>query len=1230
LKVENTSFDVVEFLQNRQKALSKLLNLKAADAGTTEYEQLRYEVTHMAERYEMLRSAYPQLGLRELTAEERRQFEENAAVHEKEHAAAIQKLTRDQRSMVDTRLQSVRPDTIAALSRNNLILSASLYNEKDAADRLRREEQRRQQAQLRAEREQIRLEEERLRQEQEQARAREAAQASAEAARQQLKRREERLSEHAALPLTTRLREAIDELRRAKERYQALKKEPVDAEALKEAAINHREAISRADDLLHETIRAGAGNGEGSVTAEALTELLNAELGADRAKPILDKLRGGINESTNLMKLTAPERLRVLGALAGSLSPEAQAERLAADDAFTRVDGMQLTGSPYTLVRTRSGERLVTDPSYRAQVSQRTDFHATIDQVRGEMYHDFKGTRREWSELNAALDYADMTLRIPSADLRQRVFDNGAAHGSYMEKKQKTNVREQLKKPENPYMNDLTEGKGEVFDPPRADKTLQIRRMKSERMNLDPEYVKHVADILRRMERLGITREDAPAEEGNKVYAFHVFIKAQKELKDAIASKDRERILAATARVKEVRHEMDEMMRIAAENFHPTDYMDNLDVARNRSIPWEYGRDIVHSAQLNGLYLFGNLLKDSGISIDEFEKDPGAAIAQAENRRREQLTGINAYAKGKSAGTLFADADTEALGNGATAGGQMATGQYMRAVGALVSTEPAKDPAQHARNDFLFRRIYEFNTDIDAYQNGRSFGNLKNGIGNKTTEGRNALRALVSVEEKDIDPERMFATIPIAPDGTRMEPFDLAEYYRRKPAYDYAAQGNRLEGMLADAAKEHDRLLTKKRSYPEHAQIPIELNDVTKRNFHPYELLKARQEALTQLLTIRSFDRNQPGYAALEEEALHMSERYEAFRQAHPELKNLPELTGEQKAALTAGSKAYENLKNNREKLMAAEEKRIAREAGRQEKLFIDALKDLNKEVEKREKRLGKLMLDKNPSMEDVRRTSNSLNKAVEARESLKQRRALSLMEDYKAGKLPEAYVTEQLKTLSLLTQNQNRPPETLPLFGKQLDNRVAEGNRRRARELFLQDRLLENMGLTVKQSVTQPTDTMLPYLSALGIADPKPVAEAGQALQQPAGPQAAAVGGKAAVPDGQAAVPDGKPQDNINKVAEDQAMAENEIGEEPEQPVHEEPPREERLNGQNPPHTDDEIAPKIRDLDFNGMMQRVGGQHEERQHVRRNSVNEINAGPRLEGDPEVRQQAQQAGPGKS
>ena len=44
---------------------------------------------------------------------------------------------------------------------------------------------------------------------------------------------------------------------------------------------------------------------------------------------------------------------------------------------------------------------------------------------------------------------------------------------------------------------------------------------------------------------------------------------------------------------------------MARDNFHPSDYMSNLDVIRNKEIPWDYARDVVPSSQLNSIYLFG-------------------------------------------------------------------------------------------------------------------------------------------------------------------------------------------------------------------------------------------------------------------------------------------------------------------------------------------------------------------------------------------------------------------------------------------------------------------------------------------------------------------------------------------------------------------------------------------------------------------------------------------------
>nr|MCR5625677.1 hypothetical protein [Lachnospiraceae bacterium] len=78
LKVENTKFDAVEFMENRQMALSKLLQENILDQGKAGYDLLENELLNMEQFYESLREANPDLKMPALTAAQKEGFKQRA------------------------------------------------------------------------------------------------------------------------------------------------------------------------------------------------------------------------------------------------------------------------------------------------------------------------------------------------------------------------------------------------------------------------------------------------------------------------------------------------------------------------------------------------------------------------------------------------------------------------------------------------------------------------------------------------------------------------------------------------------------------------------------------------------------------------------------------------------------------------------------------------------------------------------------------------------------------------------------------------------------------------------------------------------------------------------------------------------------------------------------------------------------------------------------------------
>ncbi|MCR5178937.1 MAG: hypothetical protein K6C95_08145, partial [Lachnospiraceae bacterium] len=596
--------------------------------------------------------------------------------------------------------------------------------------------------------------------------------------------------------------------------------------------------------------------------------------------------------------------------------------------------------------------------------------------------------------------------------------------------------------------------------------------------SFSPEYKAAVVRMLRKMEQMKILKADVIGEEPTKVYAFHQLVKAQDDLMEAVRSKDRERIAKATAHLKEVRQGMDELMQIARDNFNPTEYMGNLDVVRSGMIPWDYARDVVHGSQINSLYMLGSAMLKYGITIDEFEKDPGAAIQEFERRSEEKGNSMKGLCEGKSAGVLAAHAATGIIPCGMQAMGNTPHSTYMRGVGGLILADPGKDPMMRRRNDVIYQHIHEFDANLNTYRE-ESSKLLKEGLKMRSERGRDAFRTLMIVDMSEADPDRMFADPPIAPDGTRTHSITLEEYLRGKNKFDYRAQVGHMDAILTDAAKETERLARICAEGAEKHSTPAALADFSRSGFKPYQMLKARQEALIQLLVTRANDKDQPGFAALEDELRHMPEKYEALRKSKPEL-NLPALTEDQKQILNNGARIYDDLTINRTAAFEAEEKRIAKAEADRDKEFNRTLSDLNKTVSRRRKTYNDLT-QRGASNVEIDAAEVAYINAYNQRDVLIKGRAKAIADAYMAGTMPEAYAKEKLQQLAEMSTTGNGTLRTPPLFGDRQPDAAGENARLSAREKFLSGKLCRSQGILIGQPKNYAAG-MVNALDALGL----------------------------------------------------------------------------------------------------------------------------------------------------
>ncbi len=1186
MKVEGTRFNAVEFLKERQKALSMLLTARPGDAGKQAYDLLEYELTHMAEYYDMLRETNPQMKLPALTQEDRQAFADNATQYEARRRQVQQGLTQEQRRAIARLRRNNGAVSVAERFRMRTLGRESERNRADEIARRREEQIRRRETMAAVRRLQRKQEVDRLNKE--------------AVDRMETERIRAQVESHAGLDLTKRLELVFRQSKEARQIHgQEFRRKPSDPQRVYDTGHLADDLTHRADELLSAAIAAIGGHLDGrtSLSREELSELLSVELGGTKAAELMGKIRGGLVDSKSLDELTDAERAQVLGALAGYV-PEREHEGLIkGDDNYRSMDKQALQGIIDDKAL-NAEERAERKAVFESQVRPAGPGHDEIERIRREIGTDWagfskgKGTQKDLKDFRALLDEADALLRQPNPRIKAYQSQEMTLRMEYLAAKEKQMAASEYAKDANRYIPGLTKEKNEAneYRPPAAEETQDIKKLHSEGMTFNAGYISNVAKMLRKMDQMQILKENAASEEGEKVYGFHRLRQAHQDLTDALKTSDPERIKNAVEQVKERRKEMDELYDLAAKSFNTTDYEGNLDLMRNENIPWEYARDLVTTSHINSMYILGSCLKESGISINEFEKDPGAAIQKMNALQWKNRATLTSFAEGKTLGTLTGDLATGYAVGALNRNAVEYNFKMSRGIKGLILADPGDpgaDPeaerTRRNRNYMVADAILDFNNRISSYNQVVNNECLHKGMFNQSYRGREVLRTMMVADERDIDVERMFTEVPIAADQTRLESFSLSKYLVNKADFDYQAQKNRMESIMTDAVTEIKRLDDEYDRLSSTGSVDKSFDGFRSRNFKPVEILRARQEALFELLTLRSRDRNKPGFAELEKELREMPERYEKLRKEHPEL-GLKELNAAEKEVLKGRAAKYDSFVADREKNMENEEKRIAKEVETQEKAFSKSLRNKNKEVDRLRERMEKLVR-RGASAEAIERAEEAYMRSYVERENLLAAHALAIADDYKAGKLPEAFATERLRQLAHNGRDAADPLQVPPLFGTPGSTPQSEQIRMYNRERFLVDKLLENEGFKVIEPKSDVTDAMREYL------DHVPVSQV-QAVQ----PQAAPVR--------QVQQPQPGPQN-----------AQNAGGPQPEiQPQVQQPQPEPQVRRQ--PNRRNSVAPKVQDMGLADLINKVGGDNAQPEHrQRRNSVSGEQNRPGLENN---------------
>lgn len=122
------------------------------------------------------------------------------------------------------------------------------------------------------------------------------------------------------------------------------------------------------------------------------------------------------------------------------------------------------------------------------------------------------------------------------------------------------------------------------------------------------------------------------AEQGTKAYAFWPLQTAYQKLAEAVDSKDYDKIREAERHYSEMRALTDGMMQTMGKYKTPL-CGGNVNSTRSQNgrtaVPQEQLKDFVSHSKLNGLYMLHGFYKNTGITAEEFFKDPAAAMRKS-------------------------------------------------------------------------------------------------------------------------------------------------------------------------------------------------------------------------------------------------------------------------------------------------------------------------------------------------------------------------------------------------------------------------------------------------------------------------------------------------------------------------------------------------------------------------------------------------------------------------
>ena len=247
---------------------------------------------------------------------------------------------------------------------------------------------------------------------------------------------------------------------------------------------------------------------------------------------------------------------------------------------------------------------------------------------------EIKNDKDLYNQYLHALDFAAKHLERPVKEYRDELFSRESLDVATLETPRTTRIRNANKATHKggKYEGLFEEKKlvGQNMRLMKADRANDYKELRNDHVEVSEKALKGMKLILKKMDEMELYKSAASAtgEDRNKEYAFCKLDRERKELEGALEKGDAKAIIEAEKKYEKTWNDLEELFAIAKEHFaqNPTDYPGNMDSIRTETLPIHFTQDLMTTAQVNNLYLMHLMIKQSGITLEEWEKNPSKLI----------------------------------------------------------------------------------------------------------------------------------------------------------------------------------------------------------------------------------------------------------------------------------------------------------------------------------------------------------------------------------------------------------------------------------------------------------------------------------------------------------------------------------------------------------------------------------------------------------------------------